>query len=65
MNRRQLLHAAAYLPATALPLGAALNPATAEAKSLGAPQAFDFAWLKGRAQSLANSIFQAPSTPGE
>jgi glucans biosynthesis protein len=62
MQRRELLKTAAWLPATALPMAAALAPAPARAKSLGEPQAFDFAWLKGRAQALANSAFIAPST---
>jgi glucans biosynthesis protein len=64
MKRRDLLKASAALavagfPAT--PLWAAATAATVtKLKPLGAPQAFDYAWLKGQARAQASHPYQAP-----
>ncbi|HEY0972893.1 MAG TPA: glucan biosynthesis protein D [Solimonas sp.] len=50
MNRRDLLRASAVLAAYGLPATALLRPGTVSA---AAPQAFDYAWLKGKARALA------------
>ena len=56
LNRRTFLSSAVALGAGPLlaPLGALAAPEPGE------PQAFDFAWLKGRARALAGEAYQAP-----
>jgi glucans biosynthesis protein len=64
MQRRELLKNAAALAAFA-PISALLTSPSAEAaglKKLGEPQAFDYAWLKGKARELARAAYVAPTT---
>ncbi len=63
MQRRHLLQGLAATATTPLSVlaGAAGTP-TVGLLTLGKPQAFDFAWLKGRARELAQQTYQAPST---
>jgi glucans biosynthesis protein len=63
MKRRDLLKASAALAAAgfpATPLWAAATAPAGKLKSLGAPQAFDYAWLKGQARAQAGHPYQAP-----
>src|SRR5688572_25633985 len=67
MQRRDWLKAAAALAAAGVPLSRALPAAgmgsapSSGRKALGKPQPFDYAWLKGRARTLAGAEYQAPS----
>ncbi len=60
MQRRDFLKASAALAALGLP---AVSPLThaAELTTVGEGQAFDYAWLKGRARTLAAAPYQAPA----
>lgn len=63
MNRRYLLKSVAALAAAGLPVPAALLSQQAQAdqlKSLGKPQPFSYAMLKGRARALAAQPYKAP-----
>jgi glucans biosynthesis protein len=61
MQRRDFLRAFAALTLAGLPLPnlCAATP-TATLSPLGPPQAFDYAWLKGRARALASGIYRSP-----
>jgi periplasmic glucans biosynthesis protein len=67
MQRRDWLKAAAALAAAGVPLSRALPAAgmgsapNSGRKVLGKPQPFDYAWLKGRARTLAGAEYQPPS----
>ena len=62
MQRRELLKSAAALATASLPLSAlVLGRAYAtgfELKTLGTPQTFDYAWLKGQARALSAQPYQ-------
>jgi glucans biosynthesis protein len=62
MQRRDFLRAFAALPLAGLPLPSlgAAHAALTTLSPPGPPQAFDYAWLKGRARALANSAYQPP-----
>jgi glucans biosynthesis protein len=53
MHRRDLLKASAALALTRLAFPAHASSDAPALKTLGQPQAFDYAWLKGRARALA------------
>jgi hypothetical protein len=68
MHRRDLLKASAALalagiylprPANAATPAAADNPS--RLKTLGQPQPFDYAWLKGRARTMAQQAYKVQS----
>ena len=61
MQRRDFLRACAVFTVAGLPFPrlCAATPATT-LSSLGPPQAFDYAWLKGQARALANGLYQPP-----
>jgi periplasmic glucans biosynthesis protein len=62
MQRRDFLRAFAALTVAGLPRRGlfAAGAATTTLSPLGEPQAFDYAWLKGQAQALANGIYHPP-----
>ena len=63
MQRRDFLHACAALTIVRLPLPALCTAASATGTTLSPlspPQSFDYAWLKGQARALANSVYQPP-----
>ncbi|MBX3685291.1 MAG: glucan biosynthesis protein D [Rhodocyclaceae bacterium] len=60
MHRRQFLKYSTALAAACSPLFAPLA-AAAQLKALGDKKPFDYAWLKGRARSLAAADYLAPS----
>lgn len=63
MQRRDFLHACAALTIVRLPLPALCTAASATGTTLSplSPlQSFDYAWLKGQAQALANGVYQPP-----
>jgi glucans biosynthesis protein len=64
MQRRDFLRALAALTVAGLPLPGlfAAESAPTTLSPLGQPQAFDYAWLKGRARALANGIYQPPAS---
>jgi glucans biosynthesis protein len=62
MQRRDLLKSAAALAAAGLPGPALFAAEVDKLKPLGQPQAFDYAWLKGQARSMAGVAYLAPST---
>ncbi|HZP92466.1 MAG TPA: glucan biosynthesis protein D [Burkholderiales bacterium] len=65
MQRRDLLKASAALALIGLPipgLFAADPHSGTRFKLLGKPQAFDYAWLKGRARALAGAAYQPPAS---
>src|SRR5947208_713136 len=54
MHRRDLLKASAALALAKLsPQAFAAEAAASTLKTLGGPQTFDYAWLKGRARAMA------------
>jgi periplasmic glucans biosynthesis protein len=58
MRRRDFTHRAAALAALGLPAAAVFAAEkAAPLKKLGSPQAFDYAWLKGRARALAGRAY--------
>lgn len=63
MQRRTLLRHASATAATAALGACGLVPPNAEASTrlLGKPEAFDFAWLKGHARTLAASPYAVPT----
>jgi glucans biosynthesis protein len=61
MDRRSWLKVAVSLSASSLPLAEALAAAAPAVKTIGEERPFDYAWLKGRARSLAGSKYQPPS----
>src|SRR5688572_12518328 len=67
MQRRAWLKAAAALAAAGVPLSGVLPAAgmgsapNSGRKVLGKPQPFDYAWLKGRARTLAGTQYQTAS----
>ena len=64
MQRRDFLRASATLTAALLQLPGLLvsgAAATITPRPLGAPQAFDYAWLKGQARRLASAAYQPPA----
>lgn len=65
MRRRQFLKSGSLAAASVLPLSWLLDSRAALAaggglKHLGAAQPFDYAWLKGRARTLAQGPYRAP-----
>jgi len=60
MQRRDVLRAFAALTLAGLPLPDLGAAAPATLSPLGPPKAFDYAWLKGQARALANSVYQPP-----
>jgi glucans biosynthesis protein len=62
MQRRDFLRAVAAFAVAGLPLPGrfAAAPAATLLSPLEKPQAFDYAWLKGQARALANSVYQPP-----
>src|SRR5918998_1995664 len=61
MHRRDFLRAFAALAAARLPFSAVFAAEPAPLLStLGKPQTFDYAWLKGHARALASGIYQPP-----
>ena len=59
MRRRDFARTAAALAALGLPAAAVFAADKASLlKKLGSPQPFDYAWLKGRARTLAGRAFQ-------
>src|SRR5690348_2770115 len=65
VNRRQILAAGARLGLAVAGLGGARAYAAAAAspERLGAPQAFDFAWLNQRAKALAGQSYKDVKAP--
>lgn len=66
MQRRELLRSLAALSAAGLPVPTAVlaaEDAAVALRRLGEPQAFDYAWLKGQAASLAAAPYQDYTTP--
>ncbi|MGQ0698655.1 MAG: glucan biosynthesis protein [Panacagrimonas sp.] len=61
MKRRDVLRAGLALTAAGIPLPLALfaPPAAAALRTIGKRQAFDYAWLKGQARSMATKPYQA------
>lgn len=62
MHRRDFLRALAALSAAGFlrPGWFATGPAATTLSPLGQPRAFNYAWLKGQARALANSVYQPP-----
>jgi glucans biosynthesis protein len=62
MHRRDLLKASAALALAKLSPSAfaAGDAAASTLKTLGGPQAFDYAWLKGRARAMAAQAYHEP-----
>lgn len=63
MQRRDLLKAGLALATTGLPLPLALlsnSALAAKQRRIGPVEAFDYAWLKGRARHLASQSYAAP-----
>lgn len=62
MQRRHLLQGLAAAATTSLtPLAGAASTTNPGMLTLGKPQPFDYAWLKGRARELAQQAYQAPN----
>ena len=64
MQRREVLQslsAGAALAAGAAPLVSQAAEAAKPLQTLGKPQAFDYAWLKGQARTLASGAYLVPS----
>ena len=59
MDRRTILKFGAALGAYGLPLSALLESARANAHPIGDKQAFDYAWLKGHARTLAGKDYES------
>ncbi len=59
MDRRTLLKLAAGLAASSLPAAGLLGHGLAWGRTQGGAQAFDYAWLKGHARSLAQQPHQS------
>ncbi len=59
MQRRDVLKALAALAAQGIAVPA-WSAVTGEAKPLGKPQPFDYAWLKGAARALAGAPYRVP-----
>src|SRR5439155_4615135 len=63
MHRRELLQAAFALAVpSVLTKRIYVRSVAAQTQMLDVPQAFDYAWLKGRARSLASAEYQPPPT---
>ena len=63
MHRRELLQAAFALAVpSVVTTRSYVRSVAAQTQMLDVPQAFDYAWLKGRARSLASAEYQPPPT---
>jgi len=60
MQRREILKLMAALAAARLSSASAWAASSSDFVPLGKPQAFDFAWLKGRARNLASQAYRPP-----
>jgi glucans biosynthesis protein len=61
MHRRDLLKASAALALTRFSVPALAAGDDSPLKTLGRSQAFDYAWLKGRARAMATQAFETPA----
>ncbi|MBI4207914.1 MAG: glucan biosynthesis protein D [Betaproteobacteria bacterium] len=62
MQRRTVLKTLGALTVPGISLPWAASAGAASLKSLGKPQPFDYAWLKGQARALANTAHQPPAS---
>ena len=62
MRRRDLLKASAVLALAGFPVKELFAAGAVDLQTLGKPEAFDYAWLKGQARTLASSAYRAPAS---
>jgi glucans biosynthesis protein len=62
MRRRELLKASAALALAGFPVKELFAAGAVDLKTLGKPEPFDYAWLKGQARTLASSAYRAPAS---